>query len=151
VGRPLEDREALLADLLDSASYGIALNRHSGDGGVIFKHACALGCEGIASKRLGPAIAPAGSTIGSRLRIRRRQPQGARPRRIGEMGAAQGRKPTTDDTRSDTISPRPLNDAPLPATFFNGSRLVQVNRRHIGATEQHRPDRAVALAPGAKA
>jgi hypothetical protein len=63
------------------------------------------------------------------------------------MGAAQGRKPTTDDTRCDTISPRPLNDAPLPATFFNGSRLVQVNRRNIGATELHRPDGAIALCP----
>jgi hypothetical protein len=33
---------------------GIAINEHfSGDGGVIYKHACALGCEGIVSKRLG--------------------------------------------------------------------------------------------------
>jgi ATP-dependent DNA ligase len=33
---------------------GIALNRHyDGDGTVIYKHACALGCEGIVSKRLG--------------------------------------------------------------------------------------------------
>ena len=26
-----------------------------GDGAVIYKHACALGCEGIVSKRLGSA------------------------------------------------------------------------------------------------
>jgi ATP-dependent DNA ligase len=33
---------------------GIAFNRHfAGDGAIIFKHACALGCEGIVSKRLG--------------------------------------------------------------------------------------------------
>ena len=33
---------------------GIAFNRHfAGDGAMIFKHACALGCEGIVSKRLG--------------------------------------------------------------------------------------------------
>jgi hypothetical protein len=33
---------------------GIAVNEHySGDGGIIYKHACALGCEGIVSKRLG--------------------------------------------------------------------------------------------------
>jgi hypothetical protein len=33
---------------------GIALNAHyEGDGRVIFKHACKLGCEGIVSKRLG--------------------------------------------------------------------------------------------------
>jgi hypothetical protein len=33
---------------------GIASNEHyTGDGTIIFKHACALGCEGIVSKRLG--------------------------------------------------------------------------------------------------
>ena len=26
---------------------------HTGEGSTIFKHACALGCEGIVSKRLG--------------------------------------------------------------------------------------------------
>jgi hypothetical protein len=31
---------------------GIALNVHyDGDGAIIYKHACALGCEGIVSKR----------------------------------------------------------------------------------------------------
>ena len=35
---------------------GIAFNEHySGDGAIIYKHACALGCEGIVSKRLGSA------------------------------------------------------------------------------------------------
>ena len=33
---------------------GIALNKHfAGNGEIIYKHACALGCEGIVSKRLG--------------------------------------------------------------------------------------------------
>jgi ATP-dependent DNA ligase len=33
---------------------GIALNEHfSGEGAVVFKHVCKLGCEGIVSKRLG--------------------------------------------------------------------------------------------------
>ena len=33
---------------------GIAFNRHfDGEGAIIYKHACALGCEGIVSKRLG--------------------------------------------------------------------------------------------------
>jgi ATP-dependent DNA ligase len=32
----------------------IALNEHyDSDGAVVFKHACALGCEGIVSKRFG--------------------------------------------------------------------------------------------------
>jgi ATP-dependent DNA ligase len=26
-----------------------------GDGDIVYRHACQLGCEGIASKRLGPA------------------------------------------------------------------------------------------------
>jgi ATP-dependent DNA ligase len=51
---PIEERKAALADLLRHAHNGIAFNRHyTADGGVIYKHACALGCEGIASKRRG--------------------------------------------------------------------------------------------------
>ncbi len=38
---------------------GIAFNRHfDGDGATIYKHACALGCEGIVSKRLGSPYRP---------------------------------------------------------------------------------------------
>jgi bifunctional non-homologous end joining protein LigD len=44
---PIEERKGTLAKLL-------AFNQHNtGDGAIIFKHACALGCEGIVSKRLG--------------------------------------------------------------------------------------------------
>ena len=51
---PLEHRKHALADLLRSPDDGIAFNKHfDGDGAIIFKHACALGCEGIVSKRLG--------------------------------------------------------------------------------------------------
>jgi ATP-dependent DNA ligase len=33
---------------------GIVLNEHhDGDGEIVFKYACKLGCEGIVSKRLG--------------------------------------------------------------------------------------------------
>jgi bifunctional non-homologous end joining protein LigD len=43
-----------LAKLLHKSHPGIALNQHyEGDGATIYKHACALGCEGIVSKRLG--------------------------------------------------------------------------------------------------
>jgi ATP-dependent DNA ligase len=52
--RPLEYRKATLADLLRGVRDGVAFNQHfDGDGVAIFKHACALGCEGIVSKRLG--------------------------------------------------------------------------------------------------
>ena len=50
----IEQRKRRLADLLRRPHDGMALNEHyRGDGAVIFKHACALGCEGIVSKRLG--------------------------------------------------------------------------------------------------
>jgi ATP-dependent DNA ligase len=51
---PIEDRKRRLAGLLRLPHDGIALNEaFTGDGAVIYKHACALGCEGIVSKRLG--------------------------------------------------------------------------------------------------
>jgi ATP-dependent DNA ligase len=51
---PIEDRKRRLAGLLRLLHDGIAVNEHfGGDGVVIYKHACALGCEGIVSKRLG--------------------------------------------------------------------------------------------------
>jgi bifunctional non-homologous end joining protein LigD len=51
---PIEHRKHRLARLLRSPPHGIALNEHfSGDGAIIFKHVCKLGCEGIVSKRLG--------------------------------------------------------------------------------------------------
>ena len=53
-GTHFEQRKRTLARLLRRSHPGIALNEHfDGDGAIIFKHACALGCEGIVSKRLG--------------------------------------------------------------------------------------------------
>jgi bifunctional non-homologous end joining protein LigD len=54
--RPLEERKDLLKRHLEQPHHGIAVNdTFDGDGGVIYRHACALGCEGIVSKRLGSA------------------------------------------------------------------------------------------------
>jgi bifunctional non-homologous end joining protein LigD len=51
---PIEKRQDRLANLLRRSHPGIAFNEHyADDGAIIFKHACALGCEGIVSKRLG--------------------------------------------------------------------------------------------------
>jgi bifunctional non-homologous end joining protein LigD len=51
---PIEERKGILAKLLSHPHEGIDFNEHcTGDGAIIFKHACALGCEGIVSKRLG--------------------------------------------------------------------------------------------------
>jgi len=45
--QPLERRKTTLADLLRDVRDGIAFNQHS----PAIRHACALGCEGIVSKR----------------------------------------------------------------------------------------------------
>jgi ATP-dependent DNA ligase len=51
---PTGERKTALAKLLRRPPDGIAFNEHyTGDGAIIFKHACVLGCEGIVSKRLG--------------------------------------------------------------------------------------------------
>ena len=50
----IEYRKRKLGKLLRAPHLGIVLNEHyEGDGNIIFKHACKLGCEGIVSKRLG--------------------------------------------------------------------------------------------------
>jgi bifunctional non-homologous end joining protein LigD len=52
--RPIEERKATLAKLLSQPNEAIAFNQHYDcAGALLFKHACALGCEGIVSKRRG--------------------------------------------------------------------------------------------------
>jgi bifunctional non-homologous end joining protein LigD len=56
---PIEVRKATLKGLLRRARSGIAFNRHfEVDGTVVYEQACALGCEGIVSKRLGSPYRP---------------------------------------------------------------------------------------------
>jgi bifunctional non-homologous end joining protein LigD len=51
---PIETRKATLKSLLRRRHAGIAFNQHFAvDGESVYRHACALGCEGIVSKRLG--------------------------------------------------------------------------------------------------
>jgi hypothetical protein len=58
---PLETRKATLASLLRSWGPGLRLVEHLAHGGdVVYCHACALGCEGIVSKRSARPTAPAG-------------------------------------------------------------------------------------------
>ena len=48
---PIEERKAALAKLLRRSPDGIGFSEHySGDGTIIYKHACALGCEGIVAQ-----------------------------------------------------------------------------------------------------
>jgi bifunctional non-homologous end joining protein LigD len=51
---PIEARKAMLTQLVREPLPGLVLNATFEEpGDVVFKHACALGCEGIMSKRLG--------------------------------------------------------------------------------------------------
>jgi bifunctional non-homologous end joining protein LigD len=51
--RPLGERKARLAKLVGRSERGIVYNEHTDeDGGIVFRHACKLGLEGIVSKRL---------------------------------------------------------------------------------------------------
>jgi bifunctional non-homologous end joining protein LigD len=51
---PIEERKEYLSRLIQHRDHGVAINEiYSGDAATIYKHACALGCEGIVSKRLG--------------------------------------------------------------------------------------------------
>jgi bifunctional non-homologous end joining protein LigD len=49
---PIEHRKRKLSQLVRAAHPGIVVNE-DGDGEIVFKYACRLGCEGIVSKRLG--------------------------------------------------------------------------------------------------
>jgi|SRR5215469_13750570 len=51
---PIENRKALLVELIDGSHSSIVFNEHfEADGSLVFDAACQLGCEGIVSKRLG--------------------------------------------------------------------------------------------------
>jgi bifunctional non-homologous end joining protein LigD len=51
---PIERRKSALLRLIRDRHPGIVFNAHYiVDGAIVFKNACALGCEGIVSKRLG--------------------------------------------------------------------------------------------------
>ncbi len=51
---PIEKRKRLLQWVLRGTDYGIAYNEHfETDGAIVYRKACALGCEGIVSKRRG--------------------------------------------------------------------------------------------------
>jgi bifunctional non-homologous end joining protein LigD len=51
---PIEKRKQKLQGLLARAEYGITYNEHyETAGAIVYREACALGCEGIVSKRQG--------------------------------------------------------------------------------------------------
>ena len=81
---PVEVRKATLKGLLRRARPGVSFNRHfEVDGTVVYEQACALGCEGIVSKRLGAPYRSGRNDSWIRPRTRRRQPQSGLMRKIG--------------------------------------------------------------------
>jgi bifunctional non-homologous end joining protein LigD len=49
-GAPIETRKATLKGLLRRTHGGVAFSKHfEADGAIVYRHACALGCEGIVS------------------------------------------------------------------------------------------------------
>jgi ATP-dependent DNA ligase len=99
---PIEERKATLAKLLRRPVDGIAFNEHySGDGGIIYKHACALGCEGIVFK------AP---RFGVSVRSRRLLAEGQEPG--GASGHARGRGGLGQVTPRRSPSPHCLTIEP---------------------------------------
>jgi len=65
--QPIEARKHALANLLYRVRDGIVFNRHyGGDGAIIYRQACALGCEGIVSKRVVAMSIPANGSLAAR-------------------------------------------------------------------------------------
>jgi hypothetical protein len=66
----LIDRKATLARLQRDTETGIRLNEHiTEDGSTVFAHACQLGAEGIASKKVNGAYQSGPCASGSRSAI----------------------------------------------------------------------------------
>ena len=65
---PLEVRKATLASVLSKAGAGVRFCEHFDfdDGATVFQHACAMGLEGIVSKRKTRPTAPGAPRIGLR-------------------------------------------------------------------------------------
>jgi bifunctional non-homologous end joining protein LigD len=81
---PIETRKSTLKSLLRGKHEGIAFNAHFiADGAIVYRQACALGCEGIVSKRLGSPYRSGRADCWLKSRTRRRPQSRARPRRSG--------------------------------------------------------------------
>jgi hypothetical protein len=120
--RPIEERKRRLAALMRGAPSSIVLNQHfDGDGAIIYKHACALGCEGIVSKRLG---SPCRSGRCAHWVKPRRQSR-ANQKKIGGEGAGA--------TRSVNWRGRALNEEGLPAQEAHS----QPARRSLSVADCH--------------
>jgi hypothetical protein len=91
---PLEARRRALAKLLRRSHSSLVVNEHfEGDGAIVFREACRLGCEGIVSKRLGSPYR-SGRTISSAIVVgdRRTTANGELGRQLGTIARDKGRQ-----------------------------------------------------------
>jgi bifunctional non-homologous end joining protein LigD len=89
-GVPIEERKHALADVLYRERDDIVFNVHYDcDGATIFKHACALRCEGIVSKRLGSPYRSGRVEHWLKIKNRQRQRRSARREARGGRGLGQ--------------------------------------------------------------
>jgi bifunctional non-homologous end joining protein LigD len=62
---PIETRKLTLKSLLRGKHGGVTFNQHfEADGVIVYRHACALGCEASYRSAWDPRTAPAGRTAG---------------------------------------------------------------------------------------
>jgi hypothetical protein len=83
---PIEEHKRILAKLLIHPHEGIAFNeQYAADGAIIFKDACALGCKGIVSKRLGSSYRSGCANYWAKIKTRTRQDASRDRGRLGPM------------------------------------------------------------------
>ena len=81
---PIEERKGCVARLLQRGDFGVAINEiFAGDGPMIYNHACALGCEGVVSKRLGSTYRMGRTDVWRKTKNPGRQPCGVNARSTG--------------------------------------------------------------------
>ena len=113
---PIETRKSTLKSLLRGKHAGIAFNAHFiADGAIVYRQACALGCEGIVSKRLG-------SPYRSGRADRSRRSPGASDRAIANAANPQREV----EQEPFTSGPFGLRDSRVAAVCKNETRSKRV-------------------------
>jgi len=105
---PLEERRHGLANVLFKERDGIIFNRHfDGDGAIIFREACALGCEGIVSKRLGSLYRS--GRVNDWLKIKNPKAPAVKREAEEDWGESDGRACGAEDNARDSPPPAAMD------------------------------------------
>ena len=91
---PIETRKSALKSLLRGKHAGIAFNAHfTADGAIVYRQACALGCEGIVSKRLGSSYRSGRADCWVKVKNPAAPRSGAKPKKTGTEARPTPRNP----------------------------------------------------------